>query len=88
MKAPGVALEVLPAATFGAVKPPIARRIRLQTLDQISVEMAKLYREARAGEIALGDATRLAYLLSVLAKMRESGDLARRVEQLEAEIDR
>lgn len=88
MSDPGVTIEVLPAVTSGATNMPVrARRIRLGSADEIATELQRVYREARSGMIPLADACRLAFLLTSLAKLRESGDLARRIEALEQEID-
>lgn len=68
------------------VLPPTPQRkgsIQLTKLSDVRFEVAKLYREARTGKIDVQDATRLAYLLQVLAKIIENGELEKRIEQLE-----
>lgn len=60
-------------------------RLPLSTLEHCRRELARLYRSAKAGEIAPQDATRLAYLLHLLARMLEVGELERRIAQLEDE---
>jgi len=58
--------------------------IALTKLSHLRTELAALYREARTGKIDTQDATRLAYLLQILAKIIETGDIEKRLEQLEA----
>ena len=82
----GIVSEVLPAASpRPASVPSRGRRIRLATIDDCATEMQRIYREARSGELPLADACKLAFLLSTLSRMREVGDLERRVERLESE---
>lgn len=57
--------------------------IALTKLSHLRAELASIYREARRGEIDTQSATRLAYLLQVLAKVIETGDIERRLELLE-----
>lgn len=70
------------------VLPPTPRQkgsIQLTKISDVRYEVAKLYREARTGKIDVQDATRLAYLLQVLAKIIENGELEKRIEALEAQ---
>jgi hypothetical protein len=67
--------------------PPRVRRVNLHTLDHVRREAESLYREARAGTLPLEQATRLAYLLQVIAKLREASDIERRIAALEAAAD-
>lgn len=71
--------------------PPPAGRIQstpLSRLSEVRYELSKLYREARNGKINVSDATRLAYLLQVLAKIIEGSDLERRIEALEKGVSK
>lgn len=61
-----------------------ARRIRLETADQVRAEAARLYREARAGLLPIGDACRFAFLLTTVLRAIETADVERRIAQLEA----
>ena len=63
---------------------PSPRRINLDSLENVRREVARLYREARSGMLPLTDATRLAFLLQVLAKLHEVTTLERRITALEA----
>lgn len=69
----GRALSVLPT-------PP---RIDLKTIDDVRVEMARVYRDMRAAKIDTQTGTRLAYVLAQLGKLIEAGDLEKRVEAVE-----
>lgn len=58
-------------------------RCRLRTVDDAKVELARLYREAKSGGRAIADASRLANMLFVLARMIEGSDLEKRLTKLE-----
>jgi hypothetical protein len=66
--------------------PPRGRcRLRLDSLDRVRREMAKLYRAAahdRARDI--GDASKLAHILTMIARILEGSDLEKRIAALEA----
>lgn len=63
--------------------PPSQRRIRLETVDQVRVEMARVYREARAGKLAPDAASKLFYMLGVLAKTTEVITVEHRLRRIE-----
>jgi hypothetical protein len=68
-------------------KPPAPR---LDSAARVRRELARLYGEARAGTLAVGDASKLANVLQILGRMIETGDLEGRLEELErrAEVKR
>jgi hypothetical protein len=66
---------------------PRPRRIRLSDCRDIRRELAALYRDARFGEVATADASRLANILDILRRAVESGDLEQRLERLENRLD-
>lgn len=68
----------------GTVPPRKVYRARLQSVNDVSTQLARLYREARAGLIDVGDASRLANILSILGRMIGDSDLETRLEALEA----
>jgi len=72
------------SASALAPSPP---RINLRDLEAIAREARKLYREARGGMIDISTATRLAFMLQVIAKMHERADIEVRLERLEAASD-
>ena len=43
-----------------------------------------MYREARRGDLDIGEATRLTYILREIRCALEAGDIERRIEALEA----
>jgi hypothetical protein len=63
---------------------PMAR-IRLNSVNDVAKELRKLYRESRAGTLATAEATKLAYLLNMLANILATSDLEQRLEELESE---
>jgi len=74
------AIEVLPPIPT----PRPQKRTKLGNVREIRAELARVYRKAKAGEIDSGTATRLAYLLDLMSRMIERGELEERVEALEA----
>jgi hypothetical protein len=58
-------------------------RLKLGSIADIKRELARLYREARREEISTQTATRLAYLLNMMAQLIESAELEKRVMALE-----
>ena len=61
------------------------RKIDLRDANAMRRELATVYREARSGRIAPGEATKLAHLLEVLRRMYETSELESRLERLERE---
>ncbi len=74
-------LEIIEIGSQPATPPP--RWMSLKTLMDVRVEMARVYRDARSKKIPSGEATRLAYILTAIAKAIESEELARRAELIE-----
>ena len=66
--------------------PPKIRAITLTRLAHVRAELARIYSEARGGALNIGDATKLAYLLQILAKVLEGTALEDRVAALEASL--
>jgi len=58
-------------------------RLRLDRISDCKRELGRLYKEARRGEISAQTATRLAYLLNMMAQMIETSELEKRVEAIE-----
>ena len=63
--------------------PPSERRIRLETVDQVRCEMARTYRDARSGKLAPDVASKLFYMLGVLAKTTEVVTVEHRLRRIE-----
>lgn len=60
-------------------------RAKLQTIGDCQAQLARLYREARAGTIDVQDASRLANILAILGRMMADTDLEVRLAKLEAQ---
>jgi hypothetical protein len=69
-----------PVMTITKRTPPSPR---LENLAGVRRELARLYREARAGRLDVADASKLANILQVLGRMIEGAELEGRVEALE-----
>lgn len=57
--------------------------IHLKTLDDVRLEMAKVYRGMKTRKIDTQDGTRLTYVLAQIGKLIESSKIADRIEALE-----
>lgn len=68
-----------------SLPPKVVRyRCKLDTLQDVKKEMAKLYRESRSGVVEIVDGTKLVWMLQAVAKVIEGSDLEKRIEILEA----
>jgi hypothetical protein len=71
-------------ATGEVLKPPPKRkRAKLDTLQDVKREMAKIYREARSGLIDNQDATKQVWMLAAIGKVIVDYDIEKRIEALE-----
>jgi hypothetical protein len=61
-----------------------AFRAKLQSVGDCSSQLARLYREARAGLIKVEDASRLANILAILSRILSDSELEARIAALEA----
>lgn len=71
----------------GVPTSPRRLRLPLATLDDVARELARVYRSARAGDIKVGDATRLAFILSTLGKVIEAAQFEARITALEEVVN-
>lgn len=62
---------------------PLPRVGRLNSLAGVRLELTRVYRDARQGKIPTQEASRLTFILSVIARVIEGSELERRVEALE-----
>lgn len=80
----------LPATIDGStgrdLPTPRPIRLRLRSLEDVSAELARVYRDMKSGAIADQTATRRAYVLGAVAKVIEAGELSRRVAELEQKL--
>ncbi len=65
---------------------PIPNRIDLKTIDDVRLEMARVYRDMRAERILTCDGTRLVYVLGQIGKMIELHEIVRRIDKLEEKL--
>jgi hypothetical protein len=63
-----------------AIPPP---QLKLATIEDCRREMARVYRDTKAGNRETADASRLVYMLTSIAKMIEIGQLEQRLIALE-----
>ncbi len=62
---------------------PKIRIGRLDSVGGVVTELGRIYRQARKGELDVGDATRLAMILREIRSALEAGDIERRIQELE-----
>jgi hypothetical protein len=66
------------------VTPP-RLRLKLASVGDVRAELARVYRAAKSGNIAIPDASRLANILFILSRIIEGGDLEKRIQILEGQ---
>jgi hypothetical protein len=66
-----------------AAPSPRSKRPALTKLSDVRREMGAIYWEARGKRLPVADATKLGYLLSLVAKIIETGDLEARLAEIE-----
>jgi hypothetical protein len=62
---------------------PRPRVLRLATVKEVRLELARLYREAREGKVPAADAAKFAFLLDRIRACIVDHELEERVERLE-----
>jgi hypothetical protein len=71
-----------------APTPPPAKpkryRCKLSSIADVNREIQRVYREARSNVLDTGDASKLAHILSMIARIHETTDLESRLAALEA----
>jgi len=73
--------DVIDASDSASLAP--RRAMPLHDLEHVERELARVYRDARAGRIRSEDGSRFAFMLSTLAKIMETRIVARRLDALE-----
>ena len=66
------------------------RKVRigpLTTVGQVAGELGRLYRQARRGDVAVADASRLATILAAMRQCLEASELERRIAEMEAALN-
>ena len=65
--------------------PPLRLRMRLSSIGDVKLELARLYRETRANKVATQDASRMANMLLILGRLIEGSDVEARLDALETQ---
>jgi len=60
-------------------------RCRLKSVQDVSRELARIYRESRSGMIPVEHASKYANVLSIIGRIIADSDLDERIERLEAQ---
>lgn len=68
--------------------PSTKPKIDLRDAHAIRRELGSVYRDMRAGRLPTQDGTRLAYVLDLLRRAVETGELQARIEQIERHFER
>ena len=58
----------------------------MTTVGQVAAELGRLYRQARRGDVAVTDASRLATILAAMRQCLEASELERRIGEMEAAL--
>jgi len=77
----------LRAVTCEVLDPTPRQKARLHTIDDLRLEMARVYRDMRSGRLESSDGTRLVYVLAQMAKLFELSAIEARINALEATHD-
>jgi len=72
-------------AVAGELLPATRGKMRLNTAEQVRIEMAKVYREMRRGQLDVGKGCKYIYALGQIGKQIETGMIEKQLEQLEKE---
>ena len=70
----------------GLGEDPPSPRARLDTMVRVRRELARVYREARAGTLDVADASKLANILQIMGRMIEGSELEARLDALERRL--
>jgi hypothetical protein len=64
---------------------PLVVRVKLNTVADVQRELSKLYRLARAKKMDTSEASKLANILMLVARIMETSDLEERIARLEGQ---
>ncbi len=65
---------------------PIPPKIKLSSIDDCRLEMARVYRQAKARQIDSSEASRLVFILAQIGRLIEVGLLEQRLTELERKL--
>lgn len=69
-------------------KPTTPSRIDLKTIDDVRLEMARVYREMRANQVEAAVGTKFVYVLSAIGKLIELHEIEKRIIKLEEGLNK
>lgn len=69
----------------GKVLQPIPP-VRLHTIDDCRLEMARVYRLVKARQLGSQDASRMVFILAQIGRLIETGQLEQRIKELERRL--
>ena len=75
--------SLLPSADPGPPRKRTPRTPRLNSADDVRVEMARIYREVRHNQMDVGTGKSLIYMLAMIGKMIEISIIEKDVDALE-----
>ena len=67
---------------------PTPAKIDLKSIDDVRLEMARVYREMRGDVIETQKGTRLVYVLAAIGKLIELHELEQRIQDLEGKMNK
>ncbi|MGH8647391.1 MAG: hypothetical protein ACREX4_24195 [Gammaproteobacteria bacterium] len=67
---------------------PTPLKIELKSLDDVRLEMARVYRDMRGERIHTADGTRLVYMFSQIGRVIEGSQVQQRIEALQRVLNR
>lgn len=79
------ACETRTGASDSEDPPPQRLRLPLRTIDDVKAELARLYRQGKAGRRNVADVSKLAHVLALLGRLIEGADIEARLAALEAQ---
>ncbi|MGR3505666.1 MAG: hypothetical protein ACU0B7_07320 [Paracoccaceae bacterium] len=70
---------------LGDTPRPLVVRVKLTSVQDVQKELSKLYRLARAKKLDTSEASKLANILMLIARIMETSDLEERIDRLEVQ---
>lgn len=74
------------ASTGETPDPPPRLRLPLRTVDEVRLEIARLYREGKSGRRDVTDVSKLANVLAILGRLIEGSETLARLAQIEERL--
>ncbi|HML80166.1 MAG TPA: hypothetical protein PKE37_00185 [Thiomonas arsenitoxydans] len=71
------------ASTCEVLDPIPRQKVRLHTVDDLRLEMGRVYNDMRSGRLESAEGTKLAYVLGQMVKVFELAVIEKRIEALE-----